>query len=63
MTPERKTIEQRINELESAALIADDHNPLFAHEMREHIKWLQAIQSAKKPKWDITKLRGIDEDF
>ena len=41
MTPEPKTIEQRINELESAALIAENHDLEFARQIREEIRYLQ----------------------
>lgn len=54
MTPEPKTIEQRINELESAALIAENHNLEFARQIREQIKYLQ--QKLKDENAAITKL-------
>ena len=40
MTLEPKTIEQRINELESAALIAEHHDIGFARQIREEIRYL-----------------------
>ncbi len=45
MTVEPVTIEQRIVQLETAALIHDGHNqPAFAKALRDQIDWLKTIQ-------------------